>query len=76
METIKTAPNHTLDYVAIRGHAKAVESTLKSGNVPSAKTLIQKLPLYEHKFEWVKSSIETLVSRTIEEIIFWAPGAN
>ena len=55
-EKIKSAPNHTLDYIAIRGDAKAIESTLKSSNVPSAKLLIHTTTIYEHKAQWIRSS--------------------
>ena len=55
-EKIKTAPNHTLEYVAIRGKAKALESALQSNHVPAAKLLIQRTTVYEHKAEWIRSS--------------------
>ncbi|XP_028396683.1 mitochondrial ubiquitin ligase activator of NFKB 1-like [Dendronephthya gigantea] len=74
LKKIEKAPNHTLDYVAIRGNAKALESTLPTSNVPSAKVLIQKLTLYEHKVEWVKSSkLWHDTTRTISSVVNHVP---
>ena len=80
-EKIKTAPNHTLEYVAIRGKAKALESALPSNNVPAAKLLIQRTTVYEHKAEWIRASklwhdTKSLLSETVNHVSFSLNSSN
>ncbi|CAB4018219.1 Mitochondrial ubiquitin ligase activator of NFKB 1 [Paramuricea clavata] len=81
LEKIKSAPNHTLDYVAIRGDAKALESTLKTENVPLARLLIHRTTVYEHKSEWVRSSkvwhdTKRMISSVVNHVSFSLNSAN